>query len=324
MTASNDSVDPAPYPSDKDAGFTRAVMAAARGPVVVTGAETEAAWQALATRVAPMAASGPAPALAEAKVVPITAAASARRTIPWRRLTSLAAAALVVVSAGVSWQHRRSAFNEVTAPAGQRVAVQLPDGSHLTLAAGSHARWRKDYGDRSRDVYLTGEAVLEVVHDTTRAFRVYTGNAVVEDIGTRFLVRAWPEQSGVDVVVTEGIVALADTTTAQRTAALRRPTIVAGQRGVLRADGTVQVTPADTSALAWMSGALHFDNTPLREALPVLSRWYAVTIDADATLMDRRLTGHFMQQSLPQLLDALGLALDVRVRRDTNGVLLQP
>lgn len=322
MTPTDGPVDSAPYPPDEDAVFERALAAAARGPVVVTAAETDAAWRALAARVA----SAPALATtsAEATVVPITAAASVRHGRPWRRLTSLAAAAVLAVSAGLSWQYRRNAFREVTAPAGQRVAVQLPDGSHLTLAAGSHARWRTDFGDRARDVYLTGEAVLEVVHDTTRAFRVYTGNAVVEDIGTRFLVRAWPEQAGVDVLVTEGIVALADTTTARRTAPLQRTTITAGQRGVLRADGTVQVTPADTAALAWMNGALHFDNAPLREALPIISRWYAVNVDADPALMERRLTGHFVQQSLPQLLDALALALDVRVRRDSGGVHLQP
>jgi transmembrane sensor len=318
MTPTDGPVDRSPYPPDEDAAFERALAEAARGPVVVTTAETDAAWQALAARVAQTAVT------ADATIVPITSAASVRRGRPWRRLTSLAAAALVAVSAGLSWQYRQNAFREVTAPAGQRVAVQLPDGSHLTLAAGSHARWRKDFGDRARDVYLTGEAVLEVVHDTTRAFRIYTGNAVVEDIGTRFLVRAWPEQAGVDVLVTEGIVALADTTTARRTAPLQRTTIVAGQRGVLRADGTVQVTPADTSALAWMNGALHFDNAPLREALPIISRWYAVDIDADPALLERRLTGHFVQQSLPQLLDALGLALDVRVRRDSDGVHLQP
>lgn len=96
---------------------------------------------------------------------------------------------------------------------GQRATVELPDGSRAILAAESRLRypasaehWRD--ADRARDLYLEGQAYFEVQHDSTRAFRVHTATGVVEDLGTEFVVAAYPETHGTLVAVVAGVVAL--------------------------------------------------------------------------------------------------------------------
>ncbi len=301
--------DDAPDSPSDEARFRRAVDAVARGPVVVMPADTDAAWQALAARL---------DSVSTATGGSTRAASSASRRAPWMMA---AAAALVGLVSAQQWRtHRQLAMHEeVRAALGEQKIVQLPDGSRLTLAAGSSARWRRDMSDAAREVQLDGEGYFDVVHDSTRPFRVYARHGVIEDVGTRFLVRAWTEQEALEVHVTEGEVALSDSAQARRTTVQQRHAVTAGRLGILDTDGSVRLAPLDSSAVAWLSGTLAFTDTPLREALPVLSRWYAAPIDADPALLERRLTGRFTQRSLPQLLDAVALALGVRAERTASG-----
>lgn len=257
----------------------------------------------------------------QAKLAPAAVQAPSRRT---GRMWQWAAAAVLVLGVGGYWQYARTGMHTVEAPLGQRVSVTLPDGSTLTVAAGSRASWPRRFGSTSRDVHVTGEAFFDVRHDDRVPFRVHIGNAVAEDIGTRFVVRAWPELGGVDVAVEEGEVALADSTAARTTQVLQRQRLVAGDRGRLAANGHVTVTHDASLTLSWLEGELHFADTPLREALPVIGRWYGVSLTANPALLDRRLSARFVKQPLPQLLDMLTGVLGVRAEQRGQNITLIP
>lgn len=294
----------------------------------VTVAETNAAWETLSTRIK------------SHTVRDITSAPSQRgpgqrvsdfsRSITRRRIWQVAAAVLVIATAATAAPFAlpqlslllSSPPHELIAPRGQRVTATLPDGSVITLAAGSTARWSRSFGKESRDIDLEGEAYFDVVHDARRPFRVRARNGVAEDVGTRFAMRAWPELAQVEVSVEEGIVDFADTAATPVSLQSKSPNVIrtrleAGQRGLLAANGQVQVTDNAEIALSWVSGALQFEDTPLVQALPVIERWYDVTLHVDSQLAERRLSARFETQSLAQLLSALGLALNAHV--DING-----
>jgi transmembrane sensor len=175
-----------------------------------------------------------------------------------------------------------------------------------------------------RDVYLEGEAYLEVKHDATRPFRVHTAAGLVEDVGTEFLVSAYPDAPGMRVVVANGMVALYG---APSTA--RRPllTLAHGDLAELAVNGVATVTHDVNLApyLAWTRGDLAFDGTRLGDVVPALERWYDVEIRlSDSLLAERRLTATFRRESLAQVLGLLALSLDVRVQRVGRTVLITP
>jgi ferric-dicitrate binding protein FerR (iron transport regulator) len=71
--------------------------------------------------------------------------------------------------------------------------------------------------------------------------------------------------------------------------------------------------------LSWTTGTLTLDDMPLRDAIPVLQRWFDVDIRlADSSLADRRVTAVFRDQPLPQVLDALAVALGARYERSVT------
>jgi transmembrane sensor len=240
-------------------------------------------------------------------------------TAGWaRRATRIAAALAVVVGGATVWRVMRDG-GELVAPLGREVAAALPDGSRIRLAPGSRIAWTSAFGGAARDLELDGEAWFDVVHDAKRPFRVHSRNAVAEDIGTRFVVRAWLEQSTVEVAVEQGSVALADSGVAART---RGTVLTAGQRASLTAVGAVTVSTSADALLAWTRGELQFDHATLPMVAAELNRRFNVSITYDAALATRTLSARFTAQALPDVLSALELSLGVRAQQNGSAIRL--
>ena len=203
----------------------------------------------------------------------------------------------------------------VTVPRGQRAKLRLPDGTDVVLGAGSTLRHPRAFPTGSREVTLEGEAYFTVAHEERRPFRVLAGDLVATQLGTEFLVRAYPENGGARVVVRSGSVAVraAGTPDSARPGTVVRP----GEMARLSRDGVPQVEPADTAAyFAWIAGTLVFDGTPLREALPQLSRWYNLDFRlADSSLGAIPLSGRLDQTLTPARLDLLAASVGLKHER---------
>ncbi len=234
----------------------------------------------------------------------------------------IAAALLLVVGGTATWRATRAPEqHEVVAALGKSTTLSLADGSRVTLAPGSRITWTGEFGSASRELTLVGEAYFAVVHDSARPFRVRAQSGIAEDIGTRFVVRAWSSSAPLDVAVEEGAVALSDTTEAARLVAT---TLRVGDRGQLGRDGVVSVSHDAELMLAWTRGELVFADTPLADALVEISRWYNTDLHASPALAARRLNARFLSQPLPELINSLALALDASVVRDGPRVTLVP
>jgi ferric-dicitrate binding protein FerR (iron transport regulator) len=193
----------------------------------------------------------------------------------------------------------------VTVPRGERARFRLSDGTEVLLGPGSTLRHPRAFAGRLREVTLEGEAYFTVEHDERRPFRVRAGNLIATDLGTEFLVRAYPENAEARVVVRSGTVSVRAVEPRDSTQPGRvvRP----GEVGRIDTDGMPLVERADTAAyFAWTTGTLVFDDTPLREALPQLSRWYNLEFRlADSSLGGIPLSGRLDQTLTPDRLDLL-------------------
>ncbi|MGH9891029.1 MAG: FecR family protein, partial [bacterium] len=215
----------------------------------------------------------------------------------------------------------------------ERAVFNLADGSRVMLGAESRLRIPAAYNTVAgggRHLFLEGEAYFEVQHDSTRPFLVETPTGIAEDLGTEFVVTAYPETQGMRVVVKTGIVALRGLVPAQSggaglvdTAALL--TLEAGDVARLDTSGVARLNRGVDIRrhLAWTEGTVLFDGTQLDEAVLQLGRWYDLDIRlADPSLGALPLTATFRNEPAPQMLRLLELALDVRVEQDGRHVIL--
>ena len=84
------------------------------------------------------------------------------------------------------------------------MAVVLPDGSKITLNAGSELSFMKQFRGDKRIVKLTGEAFFEVTTDPQKPFIVDLGASSVIVVGTSFNIHAYTESRFIEVVVATG------------------------------------------------------------------------------------------------------------------------
>lgn len=66
------------------------------------------------------------------------------------------------------------AMQTITVPAGQRVNLDLPDGSNVWLNAGTTMKYPVSFMKGKREVILDGEAYFEVAHNEKSPFVVRT------------------------------------------------------------------------------------------------------------------------------------------------------
>lgn len=163
-------------------------------------------------------------------------------------------------------------YAEVRTATGERLQVAFQDGSVVLLNAQSSLRYPIDFGHRQRRVELTGEACFQVKKGDKRPFVVEAGGLDVEVLGTRFDVKAYPEEE-VFVTLEEGAVRLCDHK-------LLNYRLKPGDQAIYnRLTGNCSIMrPQDMMAVtAWQKQKLYFYLTPLEEILKALERQFGVT-----------------------------------------------
>jgi transmembrane sensor len=282
---------------------------------------------------------------------------AAHRSLAPRRWTSPAAkAAAIVVLLGTgaalvlpSWRTEAVEMREITTTHGERTVTELADGSRVTLDAASRLRVPTDLGVGShrllfwrartpRRVELSGRALFDVKHDDARPFIVETATAMTQDVGTSFVIAAYPEALATEVAVVDGSVALWDRPSVASSSATvsdanrRRKTqplmlLAAGDVGTLDTNGTAtrrRGVPME-SYVSWTRGVLRFDQTPLRDVVAQLGRWYDLDIRlADSALGARRLTAEVRTETAREALRRIGLTLDANVELHGRMAVLSP
>lgn len=236
---------------------------------------------------------------------------------PWFRWPTLAGASLIAAAAVavILWNgHPQDTFQNVVTPIAQRQALTLADGTQLELNA--QTVLTVELTARERRVRLSGgEAFFHVTKDADRPFFVETSAGSVRVTGTQFNVRTAPAGQ-LEVTVLEGSVAV-------------RPGDNAGSRDLqagdqlTRAGGEVTVrslAAADLDrALAWRSGQVVFNGTPLREALATFARYHGITLTASDAAALQRVSGRHSLDDLDGFLTAVEGALLVRVTHESDG-----
>ena len=205
-------------------------------------------------------------------------------------------AAAVAVVAGCTWWvlQRVSSTDAVTAqtviaPAGQQAQVVLPDGSKVWLNSQSILTYKSNFGAKTRDVSLDGEAYFEVAKDAHVPFNVVTESNRVQVVGTHFNVCAYHGSRRFQATLLEGCVEVFSEGQTEAVARLAPHEYYREENGV----GKKGVVKAGTEDI-WQDGILRFDDLPFMEVATRLEQYYGVKLVVrNEALRKYRCTGKF-------------------------------
>jgi ferric-dicitrate binding protein FerR (iron transport regulator) len=105
-----------------------------------------------------------------------------------------------------SFLNQQKSYNEITVPMGSKSKIHLPDGTEVTLNAGSKLTYHTDYGKVLREVDFSGEGYFKVAKHKDKPFIVHTSNANIKALGTEFNVKAYDEENTIETILVEGSV----------------------------------------------------------------------------------------------------------------------
>ena len=151
-------------------------------------------------------------------------------------------------------------------PYGGEYNLILPDGTKIYLNAGTSLRYPDHFAGGIREIFLSGEAYLEVARDTTSPFIVRTPDVDVRVLGTVFNVNAYPDGEYVRTTLVEGKVEV------------NGRKIVPGEQVRCEVNtGNLTVKTVDVNRfIAWKEGYFVFRNERLEDVMKTLARWYGV------------------------------------------------
>lgn len=238
-----------------------------------------------------------------------------------RSWASAAVCACVLLLAGGGygwhrWNNTPSFMLNVATGHGETRAVELPDGSHVTLNIDSSLQVH--YYPGRREILLDkGEAFFQVAADTGRPFTVDSGASQVKVVGTAFNVRAAPPQTVVKVL--EGKVEVRPDRHAHPDQVLQM-----GPGSGLTIDPATGKTSSLRAAAAtvgdWRTGQVQFQQTPLGDVAQELSRYLGQPVAlASPELAQLPVSGVLSTASPQFFLQALPELLPLRVQQTAEG-----
>lgn len=135
---------------------------------------------------------------------------------PARKRVWLKAAAALLLAVGVSIPfiiHQHAAVGQqvvnVVSKKGAIKKLQLSDGTIVWLNAGSQISYSAGYGKTDRAIRLEGEAFFEIAPGKKNIpFSVTTSRFIIRDIGTKFNVKAYPNDPFFETTVEKGEVSV--------------------------------------------------------------------------------------------------------------------
>ena len=213
--------------------------------------------------------------------------------------------------------HHISGVVSVSAKSGALKKIILPDGTVIWLNAGSTINYDLNFCRTNRTVFLTGEALFDVGHKLNFfPFLVKTRDFTVRDVGTKFNLKAYPNDGFVQAAVLKGEVFIENNQpdinhntnriyvkpSQVLTMYYKKPLVVPVLKNTTATPATdkeeVRLLDVDSARMnvydGWKNNLLIFDGARLDEISKILERKYNVHITIiSPSLRAIKYTGNF-------------------------------
>ena len=180
---------------------------------------------------------------------------------------------------------KKDTYNQLIVPAGKRSSITFSDGTRIWLSASSRVVYPVEFMKNKREIYVEGEAFLDVYHDKSRPFIVKTNKMDIQVLGTTFNVCAYEKENIQTVVLVTGKVEVKTNNNETKTLSPNNLLAYNDQQGI-------SVHPVDVQEyIAWKDGFYQFKKERLEIITKKLSKYYGKTIITDKQLANITCSG---------------------------------
>lgn len=250
---------------------------------------------------------------------------SERKSSSLRFWFQLAASLVLITSVGFGISHiynigQEEVYFEKVTQKGQKLLIVLPDGSEVLLNAESALKYPQKFDEDQRIVSLKGEGYFRVKSSLHYPFVVNTSHVSTSAAGTSFNVRAYPDETHVQVALIEGSVSVSRVDQVDTLSKISLKPSEMITVNTERKDG--YVSSFNLENVGWKDGYLCFRKASFQQLIKELERWYGVefVMEEQAGLNpDWRFSGQFKDKSLSYILKVVSYpdVFSYRIKNET-------
>jgi ferric-dicitrate binding protein FerR (iron transport regulator) len=211
--------------------------------------------------------------------------------------------------------------NKITAltPKGEKSKLILPDNTVVWLNSGSKLSYSNFGNNGLRKVELEGEAFFDVAKDKQHPFIVITKDYDVKVLGTKFNVRSYSNENTSETVLEEGSVEIT-LQSGEKYMLSPGQMAVAGEKTALNISNVSVI-----NKICWKNNILKLNNTPVKDMVPMLERWYGVHIDVTdmSRVADKRFTMTIKTESLQEVLQLMKYVTPIKYSVNGDNVKIE-
>lgn len=207
-------------------------------------------------------------------------------------------------------------YTSVVADYGQISKVVLPDSSTVWLNSGTTLTYNNKFGVNNRDLSLKGQAFLKVTKNKHTPLIVSSNDLKIKVLGTRFDVRAYPEDNQINVVLESGSVELLSTKNQSFDYYLKPGEMAEYHKGKKEIKIN-KINPANYTT--WKDGELIFVNDPMADVIRRLERKFNVEIVVKNPRVYKSIfNANFKNESLKEILDYIEFTSPITYKLQTK------
>jgi len=172
-------------------------------------------------------------------------------------------------------------YNDIQTALGRTWRVNLPDGSKAWLNAGSSIHYPLSFTGTERVVTISGECYFEVKHNTRMPFRVkLPSDAIVEDVGTAFNIKAYSGEPFSTTTVVEGEVLVRQ--------GYQQVSLKSNEQAQINQSGALTNSAVNylDETIAWKENRFRFRNAGLKQIFKETARWYDMEVQFQEEVPD--------------------------------------
>ncbi|MGQ8338714.1 FecR family protein [Sunxiuqinia sp. A32] len=215
-------------------------------------------------------------------------------------------------------------FNTVVVPYGKRVQITLSEGTRVWLNSGSKFVYPAIFKNKTREVYIDGEAAFNVSKDAEKPFVVRSKFFNIEVLGTVFDVCSYADDTYSNAVLLEGQIKLTES----------GKSIITSKSQLIK-PGDMAYFDQDTENLSvkkvipnnyftWRNGYYVFDGENFKDIIKKLSRYYNIEIKIEnEKLLDMTFSGSLDLKEKPEdVLNIIRRTTPFKIRKEDENKII--
>jgi len=191
----------------------------------------------------------------------------------------------------------KSQYNQLVVPFGKRSMLTLAEGTKIWVNAGTRVVYPIAFNEKNREIYIDGEAYLEVSKDKKRPFIVKTRDMSVKVLGTAFNIMAYEDDTVQNIVLVEGSVQVTSS-------GKKEESILSPNEMFQLTDGKLEIKTVNVKDYtSWINGIYQYDSEHLGTIVKRLSRYYGEDIICSPSASQLPCSGKLdLKENLQQVL----------------------